>query len=238
MKLYAYCLTEGIDALPQKVQGIGGAEVRLFQTESFALLVSDFSGDVVPVNRENALVHAAVVRSVLDRTTPLPFRFGTLVTEEQLRSYVTARRDALAQNLARVRGCVEMNVKIISDRDSTETPAPEQKSAEKPGTAFLAEKRREILGSEARAAEAKRVGGWLESLLGECVRKGIYTDNKGKLLLAAAHLVEREIVEEYRRRLKEAQSEQPELKFLTSGPWPPYSFANINLEFPTQFGVS
>jgi len=32
--------------------------------------------------------------------------------------------------------------------------------------------------------------------------------------------------------------ERPELHFLTSGPWPPYTFANIDLEFETQFGVS
>jgi hypothetical protein len=50
--------------------------------------------------------------------------------------------------------------------------------------------------------------------------------------------VERGAVEAYRLRLKEARSERPELKFLVSGPWPPYSFANIDLEFRNQFGVS
>ncbi len=163
MKLYAYCLTEDIDALPETLQGIAGAEVRLFKTENFSLLVSEFSGDVVPVNRENALAHAAVVRSVLDRTTPLPFRFGTLGTEDQLRNYVTARRDALLAKLAQVRGCVEMNVKIISERDAA--PEVEDQVPEKPGTSFLLQKRREIVGSEARAAEAKTVAGWLEGVL-------------------------------------------------------------------------
>ncbi len=70
----------------------------------------------VPVTRENALSHAAVVRSVLDRTTPLPFRFGTIVTEQQLRSYISSRKPALETKLALVRGCVEMSVKIIWER--------------------------------------------------------------------------------------------------------------------------
>ena len=232
MKVYAYCLTEDIDALPETVQGIAGAGVRLFKTENFSLLVSDFAGDVVPVNRENALAHAAVVRSVLDRTTPLPFRFGTLGTEEQLRNYVTARGDALLAKFSQVRGCVEMNVKIISDRDRTQEV--EDQVAEKPGTSFLLQKRREIVGSEARAAEAKTVAGWLEGVLREYVRETrINTDFKDKLLVAAAHLVERELVERYRLKLKEtreeARRERPELKFLVSGPWPPYSFANIDL---------
>ncbi len=237
MKVYVYCLTEGIEALPEKVQGVGGTEVRLFQTENFSLIVSEFAGDVVPVYRENVLVHAAVVRSVLDQTTPLPFRFGTLVTEDQLRSYLKTRREALLENLRRVRGCVEMNVKIISDRD----PAgeAEEQIAEKPGTSFLLQKRREIVGSEARAGQAKTVADWLEALIGEAVRgTQIKTNITNQLLLAAAHLVERESIGQYRERLKAARAERPELKFLTSGPWPPYSFANIDLEFHRQFGVS
>lgn len=229
MKLYAYCLAENIDAPPEKIQGIGGAEVRLFQTENFSLVVSEFSGAVVPLYRENILVHAAVVRSVLDHTTPLPFRFGTLVSEAQLRDYVTARRDALVANLALVRGCVEMSVKIILE---LKEPPSGQTAGEKPGTAFLSEKRREILGSEELAS-------WLGGQIGDSVRgTRINTIVTDKLLLSVAHLVERESVERYRIKLKAARAARPELKFLTSGPWPPYSFANIDLEFPTQFGVS
>jgi hypothetical protein len=223
MKFYAYCLTEDIDALPEARQGVAGAEVRLFKTENFSLLVSEFSGDAVPVNRENALAHAAVVRSVLDRTTPLPFRFGTLGTEDQLRSYVAARREALLAKFAQVRGCVEMNVKIISGPDLTQEI---DRVEEKPGTSFLIQKRQEILGTE----KAKEVAGWLDDLVAGYVRgKEFNTNVTDQLVLSAAHLVEREVVSQYRERVKAARSERPDLKFLISGPWPPYSFANIDL---------
>jgi gas vesicle protein GvpL/GvpF len=53
-----------------------------------------------------------------------------------------------------------------------------------------------------------------------------------------SHLVERDAVDEYRRLVDRARAERPELHFLLSGPWAPYSFANIDLEFKTQFGVS
>lgn len=238
MKLYAYCLTEGVDSLPESLNGINGATVRLLNTGDFSLLISDFAGDTVPVTRDNALTHATVVRSVFDRTTPLPFRFGTLVTQQQLENYAASRRDTLKAKLDLVRGCVEMSVKIIWDREWAEEPAPSSELT-RPGTAFLKEKRRELLGSETRATEAKRIAGWLTERLGDAVRgetfKTITTD---KLLLTAAHLVERNRVEEYRSRLKSARLERPELHFLASGPWPPYSFANIDLEFKTQFGVS
>src|SRR5687768_2453372 len=107
MKLYVYCLAEGMDVLEQTTLGISGASVRILKSENFSLLVSDLDVDSVPVTRENALAHASVVRSILDRTTPLPFRFGTIVPEQQLRSYLSAHKPALEIKLASVRGCVE-----------------------------------------------------------------------------------------------------------------------------------
>jgi hypothetical protein len=59
-----------------------------------------------------------------------------------------------------------------------------------------------------------------------------------RLVLSAAHLVERVQLQHYREKVAEARENRPDLHFLTSGPWPPYSFANIELEFETQFGVS
>jgi hypothetical protein len=43
---------------------------------------------------------------------------------------------------------------------------------------------------------------------------------------------------DFRSELEGLRDERPELHFLVSGPWPPYTFANIDLEFETQFGVS
>ncbi|HEY2962961.1 MAG TPA: GvpL/GvpF family gas vesicle protein [Pyrinomonadaceae bacterium] len=238
MKVYIYCLTEGTDALPNSLRGIAGAAVRWIDTGCFSSVVSDFAGEAVLVNRENALAHAAVVQSVFKQTTPLPFRFGTLVTEPKLNSYLTARRETLQRKLEQVRGCVEMSVKIVWNRNWTDESLHKDVQ-EKPGTAFLHEKRRQLMGSEARAAEARRIAVWLEDKTGEMVReKRIDTNPTEKLLLAAAYLVERGAVEQYRVRLKEAREEKPELHFLVSGPWPPYSFANIDLEFKSQFGVS
>src|SRR5215217_6537066 len=126
MKLYVYCLTEGIDSLSGPIRGISGAQVRLDKMEELGVLVSEFNDETVRVTQENAMNHAAVVRSVLDRTTPLPFRFGTLVTEQQLRSYVLSRKPALETNLSLVRGCVEMSVKIIWELSTDKGEEPQE----------------------------------------------------------------------------------------------------------------
>jgi gas vesicle protein GvpL/GvpF len=246
MKLYVYCLAEGIDELPPSVLGIGGAAVRLVKWEKLSLLVTDYPGDAVPVTRENALAHAAVVQSVLESTTPLPFRFGALVTEEQLHSYMRTKQELLLAKLEEVRGCVEMSVKIIWDSDRTDEAAINI-GDEKPGTAFLAQKRREILGGEARAQEAKRIAEWLGGQMREVSREMNFKTDAGaklslnpntKLILTSGYLVERDRLESFRTKVAEARQQRPELHFLVSGPWAPYSFANIDLEFETQFGVS
>lgn len=238
MKLYVYCLAEGVDKIAETIHGVSGAPVRLVKIEDFSVLVSKLEIDTVPVNRENVLAHAAVVRSVMDQATPLPFRFGTFVTEAQLSSYITTRKPALEAKLAHVRNCVEMSVKIIweiAKPEQGEPPVAEQGA----GTAFLVEKRRELRGDERRAADAEEVANWLHrSVIGRTRDEQVSLRPNETLMLAASHLVERAQLEQYRQQIAEARENRPELHFLVSGPWPPYSFVNIELEFKTQFGVS
>jgi hypothetical protein len=241
MKLYAYCLASGIDSLPSPVQGISSAPVRLLRMENLVVLVSDLDMDAVPVTREHALTHAAVVHSILDQTTPLPFRFGTLVNEQQLKNYISARKPALDTKLEMVRGCVEMSVKIIWDFSDDDQPEPPKKYEDKQGAGamFLAEKRREILGDERRAAQAEEISTWLQENLNPLARdKQVTVRPGGKLVLSAAHLVERSKIGSYREKVARLREERPVLHFLLSGPWPPYTFANVELEFKSQFGVS
>jgi hypothetical protein len=44
-------------------------------------------------------------------------------------------------------------------------------------------------------------------------------------MVSVAHLVARTDFDTYRRRLRELRERSPHLRFLASGPWPPYSFA-------------
>ena len=239
MKLYVYCLAERIDALTTPVTGISGAQVDLIKVDDITVLVSEFQGDAAPsVTRDNALAHDAVVRSLLDETTPLPCRFGTVQTESQLRSYIDTHRAALDARLAQVHGCVEMSVKIISNKDETDLEASDPAN-QGPGARFLKEKRREILGGEHRREEAKQVAAWLHEQVETHVKQEeVSLCPTEKLIVAGAHLVAREEVTKYRDQLAEARKTRPELHFLISGPWPPYTFSNIELEFKTLFGVS
>src|SRR4029453_11367650 len=138
--------------------------------------------------------HQRVIRSVLELTTPLPFRFGTLVSESQLNSYLESRQPALLKKLAALRGCVEMSVKVIWPASSTETPktGSADDKPQRSGTAFLTAKKEEILGDAALARKASDLSAWLNSHLNSFVRdEQVSLRPRERMVLAAAHLVER-----------------------------------------------
>jgi hypothetical protein len=251
MKLYAYCVSEdgGKPADKALSTGIAGSSVRWLKSDELIVAVSEVDGDKIAITRENVLAHERVVRRVLEYTTPLPFRFGTLVTEARLMGYLQAQQAALQSKLLLVDGCVEMGVKIIWQAHSANkmglskevsgNSRDRKQVIEGAGSAFLLAKRQQVMGEEILAEKAEEIASWLNERIAASIRRdqtSVRPDEK--LVLTAAHLVERAGLENYRRTLKQACSERPELHFLTSGPWPPYSFVNIQLEFKTQFGVS
>jgi hypothetical protein len=236
MKLYAYCLGDGITAdLFEQAIGIAGAKPYPLEREGVLAVVSDFAGDAVGVTRENVVAHEKVNARVLAQTTPLPFRFGVLTSTERLEQYLKTHKASLLSGLARVRDAVEMSVKIIWDKQAVESAAIERQQSDNrietlgPGTAFLVAKRREMIGSIALNEQAASVAGWLNERLGAMVREfSVSAHPQQALVVRAAHLVERARLEEYRQCLRRIKEERRDFQFLTSGPWPPYSFSDLN----------
>jgi hypothetical protein len=235
MSLYVYCLGDDLDADGfEGLAGIGGSPVHLLSLGRIAAVVSDVEGERVNVTGENVKAHNRVNSHALATLTPLPFRFGTKVTHSQLAEYVAANEEALLAALARVRGCVEMSIKI---RDASAEAEGETRNAKEVvegatsvgrGTAFLLSKRREVLGDEALRLRAEESAAWLDAGVSDLARESVARlRTSDSLVVSAAHLVERERVAEYRERVRLLSEERPGLQFLTSGPWPPYSFSDI-----------
>ena len=231
MSLYVYCLCDesDADAFAGSV-GVDGAAVRALRLGRVAAVLSDVEGERVTATDENVRAHNRVNSQVLASLTPLPFRFGTQATEERLAEYVAANDEALVAALARVRGCVEMGVKIRW----AEKPQGGGGEAEGVdarvgrGTAFLLAKRREVLGDESLRLRAEELAAWLSAGVAGLARESAARVRPSEsLVVRAAHLVERIRVGEYRERVRSLSEERPALQFLTSGPWPPYSFSDI-----------
>lgn len=251
MSLYLYCVGDGLseDAFGG-LAGVGGAPVRLLRLGRLTAVVSETGGEPVPVTDENVLAHNRVNAAALAGSTPLPFRFGTRAAPARLAEYASANEAALLAALERVRGCVEMGVKVmerpgegaeskVENPEGGRGPAGAGVTSGLPeaagggaagrGTAFLLSKRREILGEEDSRLRAAEVAEWLAAGLSGSARETVERVRpSGAIILSAAHLVERALVGEYRVRLRSLGARRPGLRLLTSGPWPPYSFSDIS----------
>ncbi|HEV7842497.1 MAG TPA: GvpL/GvpF family gas vesicle protein [Pyrinomonadaceae bacterium] len=241
MALYAYCLSDDMTgSMLEGVTGVAGAVPRLVPCGAIAAVVSDFEGERVSIERESVFAHERVVQRVLKHVTPLPFRFGTLVTKEKLEGYVEANRDVLIKSMERVRGRVEMSVKIIWStedvrREGLKTEGADaameedEPQAAGKGTAYLAARRREIMGDKLLKERAEELAAWLSERIGEAANdREVQVRPDESLVVRAAFLVERGRLHDYQERVEEARAARASLRFLTSGPWPPYSFSNIN----------
>ena len=231
MTLYAYCLCQEMDAAElEQVTGLAGGTPFVLPYNGISVVVSSVEGGPVTVTRENVMSHEKVISHIFAQTTPLPFRFGALLRPVELDTFVESNRKSLVGMLARVRGTVEMSVKIIDEskdvNDAARTTTVEAGTGV--GARFLAEKQRELEESRISEERAGEIATWLaERLAGVVNDTFVRLRPSGGLAVKAAHLVERKRLDEYRGRLGRIREERPALLFLTSGPWPPYSFCDL-----------
>jgi hypothetical protein len=238
MSLYVYCLGDELsEGCFAGVAGVGRACVRVLRLGRLAAVVSDAEGAAAALTDENVLAHNRVNAAALAVSTPLPFRFGARATPERLAEYASANEAALLEGLARVRGCVEMSVKLMRKSEGVEQAADEGKAAGVAtsgggrGTAFLMSKRRELLGEEEERRCAESAAAWLAAGVSGLVREtAARLSPSEKIAVRAAHLVERSRVGEYRERVRSLGAGRADLRLLASGPWPPYSFADIRVQ--------
>lgn len=218
MGIYVYCLGTDSHPEPPAMGGVEGAAVRREQVAGFAVWVSDIPRTPAP-SLEAVRAHNAVVEAATKTATPLPFRFGQWFDgRDAFARSVEERGERLGQSLQRVADALEYGVRVI---DPQHQVAPPDRTS---GTAYL-----EALATRARQDEADRARGRdvaaaLRARLGPLVRDEQVRLPGAGTLASIAHLVARHDTGEYGRNIRKFPIERPELRFVFTGPWPPYGF--------------
>jgi len=145
---------------------------------------------------------------MLDRSV-LPVRFGsTFADADGLRRALLDRQAWLLERLERVRGRVELGVRVA---------APERAPAvvgAGSGRDYLAEKLR--IGRRASGVDEP-----LAQIAVETRRRPSWGAGE---VLRASYLVERQEVARFQAAVEALQQAHSDLAILCTGPWPPYSF--------------
>ena len=168
------------------------------------------------VSAETLWRHEEVVEALMADRDLLPVRYGTRLDDERaVARAVEERRDELAAALERVRGAVELSVRVVA---SGTVPATAIAADASSGAEYLRLRSR-AEGSRERAARA------LHDPLSALARASVEGRPRPPELFRAAYLVERDRVESFAAEVAELQEANAGLSILCTGPWPPYSFA-------------
>lgn len=158
--------------------------------------------------------HEQIVEELMQERTVLPVRYGTRFADERAAGQVLEeRREQFAAALERVRGAVELAVRVIGRADQPKVTGPAQS-----GTEYLRARLREH-ASESEAVHV--VHEPLSELARDHVlRPVVLADER----MRAAYLVEATAVQEFSATVQRLQDAHPPLLITCTGPWPAYSF--------------
>jgi len=210
--IHLYAIAEGLGEL-SAVEGIDGAQVRTRALDGLELVVSEHDGAQLDPTEAAVLAHARVVDALATSSSALlPARF-TFPAEAALDSAVRGRLDDLRQGLSRVRGQVELGLRVIGESPDKAAEAPS-------GRAYMQARLDEVARTERLANELHEPLAALASGSTHSITA------RPRLLLSAAYLVATADVERFRDQVAELEREHPELTFVCTGPWPAYSFAS------------
>ncbi len=206
--IHVYGIVDELDSLPP-VEGVEGAPLERRRVDALELVVSEVPRD--EVTQEAVLRHAEVVEALMGRSRAvLPAQFSRpFAGDEELVSAVTAKASDLEQRLQRVRGCVELGVRVVA-------PAPESGPETESGAEYL----------RARLDEERRRSQLIAQLDEPLARLAQETAGgaTGSNVFERAYLVRDEDASTFLGTVRELQAAHPELSLACTGPWPPYSF--------------
>lgn len=226
MGVYLFCIAPEGHRPPQGCLGLDDRPVHALDAPRLSLWVCDAPARPEPtlerIKRHNRVVEAAADETV----TPVPVRFGQWMdSPEALARSVLERREHYLQALARFAGALEFGVRVLRPDPAPALDAAPATGPAGAGRAYL-ERRARAFSALQAGHEDPEVAAALEAHL-----DGFVLETRRDLsratahsVLAIAHLVRRHEISVYRSGLDEFRHRRPDLRFLVSGPWPPYSF--------------
>jgi hypothetical protein len=234
MAWYAYCIGEKL-AFPElarhrkpvpmeSVLGVSGNQVFLYPASDLAIIVSEHN-PAETLNQKAGVDHARVIADCFQHSTVLPFRFGTVFSDdENLRKSIRSNQRQFQGNIDMLRGKTEMHLKIFVD-DCCAHALEKLVPAEGVGREYLSNLRENAARTRERQTRARAVSFQMHRLfmpLDEEVSCRI--TEGGKMVLDVAHLIDRKYVERYQNKFASTSAMMRECQMQVSGPWPPYHF--------------
>lgn len=191
-------------------------------------IVSPLTNPAVAPTEVNLWRHEALVEALMRDRTVLPVRFGTVLCNMDYILTMLERHEAwFLSAMDRVRGCVELSIRVLWDEQALpigEPIAPPQPSG-RAGHVYLLTRLAEQQQTMQLKQQAEQVATLLDHALAPFIIEGTHRFLvTPRMPVTAAYLVPREYIDSVRDAIAQLHRQHPYLRFLCTGPWPPYSF--------------
>lgn len=239
--LYAVVYAPQAMSLGEELKGINGGQVGIIRHGDLAAIVSDVPDEKLRPERRNIAAHEAVLRAVMETTTPLPFAFGVVAGDEDaVERLLEGHAGDFTEQLQKVAGMVEFSLRVTlqvpnifefylerhSDlkkmRDEVfgrGQPTTDEKIA-------LGQRFADVL-EQARTHDREAVVAALGKACDDTRRLDEHSEAE---VMNLACLVKRDRVEQFHKAVNDAGAQFDDTyTFNVSGPWAPHSFATKHL---------
>jgi hypothetical protein len=212
--IYAYGIAAPTPGLPPSGRGIGGAALRVLETNGLAVVYSRHRRLRPDPSPAFVLQHERVLEAVMACGPVLPMRFGTqLDSTDRLADAVAARHRELQAGIDRVRGRVELGVRVFPN-----VPRPASSPPPMSGREY-------VLSLTAAKRRSERAVGQIHHPLHALAAASVVRERPtAPAVMVATYLVDAGQVDRFRGVARELAGEHPDLQVAVTGPWPPYSF--------------
>lgn len=213
--IYLYAITEPLMQAPRCV-GLDDSEVQVGRASDVAGLYSRHERIEVHPEPEMLWRHEQVVETAMALGPTLPVRYGTTFADEHaLVSTLEREGERLLQRLDRVRGCVELAVRVGRVESSLD------KAPAHDGRAYVESKLERL--RRQRAIVSDTLGP-----LGDLAVQARHADSGSENeVVCASYLVPSDQVTRFSESVAHLAERNPELWLSCTGPWPPYSFSGL-----------
>ncbi len=243
MRLLLYCVFRSAeDRKPEPLLGVGRQPVFTLSNSALSVAVSRVSLQNLTPNVSRVLSYASVIESFHRVSTVVPMRYGCQFEEEpHVLRFLAEGDQKYKALLSELDGCVEMGIRIFPKRTEARSEesgivlsdcVPHALCSGNPGRLYLAARKAHYVRREGitdqmdifveRCREA--LGGL--SVKSRTERPSFRVPNSVFRfpLVSLYFLIPRQSVEPFRNAFRRISSREP-ARFLLSGPWPPYNFA-------------
>ena len=252
--IWVYAVAEAVpDGSLGELTGVSGGPVATVAAAGLTAVteqvpLAEFSEAALQRNledlgwlEEKARAHHAVIDAVAQRQPLVPMRLATVYHGEAgVTGLLTGRSRDFRALLDRIRGRREWGVKAYAAQpaaagDGLAGPAGAAKPSAGAGTAYLNRRRHERSAQEeARQAAMTSTAEIHDTLAGLAMAFRLHPPqapqlhgNKQPMLLNAACLLDDERAGEFAAVVRSLAADHPAVRLELTGPWPPYSFAEL-----------